>query len=461
MEDKKVVAGEAEKARQAEEKVYSIEAIIKDWADEKAKVEKAKTGCLWVDLDYAKPETKKTKNQARYQADEKFNMQVGDVINLEDALALDNKKKKLNDKEEVLRNKKASSTKIKTTSTFEVTRNLTYTLNCGLKLSANFTANALFAQVQAGIELDLGVTREKGTQIRTSVQQEIDRDVPGKHEAVCRVEAYGTPYKHAFTVAVELKGKVPVLFKNHVDYKDFNISKLSKNNGGHKLQFIPIADIFQDLKNHNKLPKDLTCTIEHGKVICVIKGEYIVEKVTTEIIMEEEKPLAGASVVVQPANTNQSQGNKPVTNPASSIISVVTDVDTIVPERIALDPVYQPVIQQRMLRKANDTQKLIDLIQLLKDPALKDQQEFIKTLIIEASNDKIDPNYQAQLDWVEKHPDKVHLLPSKTELKRNIVGLEVRQTTTSNPTGPSNNNNLIDEKEESSSESSEHKPKGP
>ena len=292
---KKTIETDKKQQKTVSGQIHNLEEIIKQWIDKKAQA--ASSICQWIDLTYQKERTNRLKNGVKkYQEANKFKLTVGKINNLNILSPIESQRKLINRKFEECENTSNRPIPYKLNINQQVTKHNTYTLNYGLTLSANISTSALVVQAQAGIELNLGVTKEQGKEFTDAIQKEVSMDVDAQHKAIFRVDTYLTPYEDTFTLEVELTGKVPALFKNKVN---FHGSQLVKSSSGHELIFIPIGDVFQDLKHQNQLPEGLTCNIQNGKVICVIQGKSTIEEYQAKVTIEKQEPLMQKSTPIQ------------------------------------------------------------------------------------------------------------------------------------------------------------------
>lgn len=177
----------------------------------------------------------------------------------------------------------------------------THTYAYGLKTGVIVGVMTPYGGGGLDLEQHFDFTREMDKEQEQTVEKEAQIICKENHRIVCRGELWMVPEVDEFSMDIILSGDVPLYFNHKVKYAN---GKFIKDKAGHKLQFIPIREIFKSLQDNNKLPTEVSFSIEADKVVCTLKGMYRVHSYDSELVVEKQTPIDINSIV--PVDKSQS-----------------------------------------------------------------------------------------------------------------------------------------------------------
>ena len=264
----------------------NIKKLIETWATILAK--DANVKFEWIDLEYKHSEVLSSQ---RYKdgAVQELKIDIQPIHYMPDVNRVDEQKQLVSRRFEAVANQSPEPKDLKFSISAQVTETRSHTLTWGLNLGLSLQPKGI------GIKCELDLTNSKTTTFDTTdgVTREISTKIQGNHQAICRIEVWSVPSVQDFTVKSILSGDVPIKFNHKVTYKSGDGGSLDM--GGHNKQFIPIVQVFQALTEKKLLPQELTYEIDDKDVVLTQKGKYRIDEAKSEIHIEKEVPLDGAT----------------------------------------------------------------------------------------------------------------------------------------------------------------------
>jgi hypothetical protein len=287
---------QSNKAILKEENARVLEAAkhIERWASERSR--EARTSLRWIDLKYKEsktadaiktlkdpPEFKVTVSSPKYKQPQVLQRDIQNRKKLETKASNQSD----SDSDQTLNFKEL------------ITREITHSITAGVDLTLSVKATAGFVEASAEVGLNLSVTASETVSKSFEFNPHTKIKIKAQHEALIIAHLYPIPEIHPFEIDVIARGFIPCYFKDKVRYNSMS-HKIESDSHGQKLLFIPIAHIFQGLKQ--SLPStEVEFIIDNDSVIFKVKGESRVTNYVAEFEILPQIPLPGAKI--QPAKS--------------------------------------------------------------------------------------------------------------------------------------------------------------